>query len=106
MKIISEIPTEKILVSMTKDEFANIVGFYSHYALNGERKNIINDAIKEEREINISEIFQQHQLITELQKSDNFQEARRKLNSMLKALTVIENKVVSLPVLKDSKIKS
>ena len=90
MKIISQMPNERVLISIKDDELANILGSYSKYDI---KKDFIDQAIKTEVEIEICDIYQKHRLINSIQNSAEYETARRKLEEMLRALTPIENKI-------------
>lgn len=93
MKIIAETPNERVLVSLRKDELANILGEYSKFDV---KREFMETAIKNETEIDICDIYQKHRLIVDLQKQSEYEQARYKLNKLLEALTPIENKILKL----------
>lgn len=93
MKIIAQTPNERVLVSVTESELANLLGHYSKYDV---KREFIETSIKSEIEISISDIYQKHDLINQLQKNEDYQKARHALNALMNALTPIENKVVML----------
>ena len=93
MKIISEISNEKVLVSLTKGELANLLGEYGEHQI---KYDFLQNVIKKELDINVSDIYKKHRLINSLQKESDYYKARSKLESMLKALTPIENKIEAL----------
>jgi len=93
MKIIAQTPNDRILVSLQMDELANLIGEYSKYDV---KTAFINDSIKNDTEIQISDIYVKHKLIVGLQSQSEYESARAQLNKLLKALTPIENKVLAL----------
>ena len=93
MKIISEISDEKVLVSLKKDELANLLGEYSSYKV---KREFLQQVIKNETEIEISDIYKKHLLINSLQKTSDYDKARAKLQNILEALTPIESKIEQL----------
>ena len=99
MKIIAAMPNERILVSLKENELANLLGEYSRHNVKSE---FINQAIKSETEIDISDIYDKHSLIVAIQKTSEYDTARRKLENMLEALTPIENKITAMNVSKKS----
>ncbi len=90
MKIISILPGDRIMINVTKKEFANLLGHYSNYDV---KEKDINEHIEKGSEIPIHEIYEKHRLINEIQKSNDYDKARRKLERMLEALTPIEEKI-------------
>lgn len=97
MKIISQIPVNKYLISIDKDELARVLGYYYESAI---PKDFIKDVISNETDIDMSDIYKKHYIIHDLQNSDNITKARKELERMLAALTPIEDKVKSLPISK------
>jgi hypothetical protein len=90
MIIISELPEYKVLVTMTKDELANILGQSSKYSI---EKDFIYEAIKNQTNLNASDIYNKHVLIKDIQNLSSYNTARKRLEEMLKALTPIEDQV-------------
>ena len=86
-------PNERVLISIKRDELANLLGEYSKYDV---KKEFIDQAIKTETEIEISDIYVKHRLINDIQNKAEYDKARRKLEEILIALTPIENKVETL----------
>ena len=84
---------ERFLVSLTKDELANVVGHYSKYDLKAE---FVKDSIRGEIELEISDIYKKHRLIDEFQKTEAVEAARTQIQKLLRTLTPIENKVKDL----------
>jgi hypothetical protein len=85
MKTIAELPENKVLVELTKDELANICGHYS---------SISNDyKLKIGVEIDVSDIYKKHRLINSLQQTNEYEKARNKIKDILNALTPIEDKI-------------
>ena len=93
MKVIAEMPNERVLVSVTRDELANLLGEYSKFDV---KKEFMDMAIKNETEIEISDIYKKHRLIYGFQTEAAYSKARHKLEEMLEALTPIENKIEKL----------
>lgn len=93
MKIISQIPGDRVLVSLKADELANILGHYSGHDL---KRDFYDDVIKSELELEVSDIYKKHRLINDLQKQNNYEKARTKLETMLSALKPIEDKIAKL----------
>ncbi len=91
MKTIAELPNDKVLVEMTKLELANICGHHSNISDNFK----LNIGV----EVKISDIYEKHRLIGALQRSQEYDKARKKLEEMLNALTPIEDKIniIKLP---------
>lgn len=87
MKIIAELPDNKVLVELTKDELANIIGHYSHYDEGFKEK------IKIGATVDVSDIYKKHRLIKSLQDSKEYDQARKKVKDILDALTPIEDKI-------------
>lgn len=85
MRVIAELPNDKVLVEMSKDEFANIIGYYS--------KNSGSFQIKIGVDVDISDIYRKHNLIKSLQNTAEYDRARKKLKDILDALTPIEDKI-------------
>lgn len=95
MKIISQIPGNRVLVSLKEDELANILGHYSGSKLT---RDFYTDVMTKETEIDVSDIYKKHSEIVNLQNKSDYDTARRKLQDILDALTPIESKVKKLPV--------
>jgi hypothetical protein len=93
MKIIAETPNDRVLVSLRRDELANILGHYSGHDL---KRDFMTESIKSECEIEVSDIYQKHRLISAFQNSGEFEAARTRLNRLMTALTPIESKVTQL----------
>ncbi|HZI26244.1 MAG TPA: hypothetical protein VFD46_14265 [Chryseolinea sp.] len=93
MKIIAQTPNERVLVSLTDNELANLLGEYSRYDV---KREFMEHAIKNETEIEISDIYQKHRLIADMQKNSEYESARHQLEKLLRALTPIENKIAKL----------
>lgn len=93
MKIISQLPEDKVLVSLDRGELANILGEYSKFDI---KKEVLDELIIEGTNISISDIYSKHRLIHGIQHSSDYNTARRKLEEMLSALTPIENKIAAL----------
>lgn len=93
MKIISEIPEDRLLITIHKDEFVKLLGHFSKYDI---ESGVIKEFIKSERDINISDIYNKHKLIHGLQTLPSYNTARAKLQEMLDALTPIEDKIKDL----------
>jgi len=96
MKIISRVPKEKVMVVMSEDELANILGHYSRYS-DGFIKSI-EAAIAAETEFDIREIYNKYRLIKSIQERAVYDRARAKLEGMLDALTPIEDLLNKIPV--------
>lgn len=100
MKLIARLPVntsnDRILVNLTLDELANILG--ETFGMN-LKKDFINDCISKETEIEISDIYKKHSLIKNLQNQREYDKARKKLEDILEALTPIEEKIniIKLP---------
>lgn len=95
MKIISRVPKEKVMVIMSEDELANILGHYSRYS-EGFIKSI-EAAIAAETEFDVKLFYQKYQLIAGLQKQSEYDKARATLQTMLRALTPVEDLLMKLP---------
>jgi len=95
MKIISRVPKEKVMVVMSEDELANILGHFSRYS-DGFIKSI-EAAIAAEREFDVVEAYKKHYLIKSIQERAVYDRARAKLEDMLKALTPIEDLLNKIP---------
>lgn len=93
MKIIAQTPNERVLVSLTENELANLLGVYSRF---DTKREFIEGAIKSETEIEVSDIYRKHSLINELQKNEEYKKARQALEKLMSALSPIENKVIKL----------
>jgi hypothetical protein len=93
MKVISEIPKDKVLVSLTKKELANLLGEYSEYDI---KREVLDNMILQEIDFPISDIYIKHYKINQLQKQASHDKARFKLEEMLEALTPIENLISAL----------
>lgn len=102
MKVIAQIPGDRVLVSLTLRELANVLGEYSQYDL---KREVINELITKDTEVQISDIYDKHYLISEFQSSDKLNDAREKLEKLLRALTPIESKVSDLALLTQKKTK-
>ena len=94
MKIISKVPTNKVMVVMTTEELANVMGNHSEYSDN--QAQAIDKAIREELDLPISNIYMKHYLITALVNQSEYDTARRKLKDMLHAITPIEDMIEKL----------
>lgn len=95
MKIISRIPTSKVLVSITEDELANILGQYSNIDITRE---FYDNAIKNEVDIQISDVYKKNFLINSIKKQSDYATARNQLQAMLDAITPIKDKVSDLAI--------
>lgn len=88
MKVLAKIKevdlNRYVLVEMTENELANIMGEYSHYDIP------IDKLVKEGTDIQISQIYEQYNIYRNILKLADYDKARRKLEDMLKALTPIE----------------
>ena len=93
MKVISEIPKGKVLVSLTRKELANLLGEYSEYDI---KREVLDNLISEETDFPISRIYLKHSQINKLQKQASYDKARFKLEEMLEALTPIESFISDL----------
>jgi len=93
MKVIAQLPDERVLISVTGNEFANLLGQYSKYDI---KREDVNAFISEAKEVDISDIYMKHRLIFEMQNTDTMKEARNKLERLLFTLTPIESKVSAL----------
>lgn len=94
MKIISKVPTDKVMVVMTTHELANVMGNYSHYS--DRQSQAVDKAIREEINLPISDIYKKHYLITSLVKQADYDRARRKLEDMVEAMTPVEDMLEKL----------
>lgn len=88
MKVISEILKDKVLVSLTKKELANLLGEYSEYDI---KREVLDNMISQEIDFPISDFYMQHYRINQLQRQADYNKARFRLEEMLEALTPIEN---------------
>ena len=100
MIVIALLPNERVLVSLTGDEFANVLGKHSKYDFNSEFKN---ELIKSSREVDISDIYRKNYNLRKIKTQAQYDTARQKLLDMLEVLTDIEDKVKELPLIDDSK---
>lgn len=94
MQIISILRKEQVLVRLTKEELAHVIGKNSPYDI---RNEFLNQAIDEATNIGISEIYYKHNEVCELQ--NNLVKAKERLSSMIGALTKIED-LTKIPVKK------
>ena len=89
MKIIGE-ASEYYVIKVTKDELANILGYYST-ASSGFSYKKIKLYIEKEISIEISKIYTHHNELHALLNESHYQKARTKLKSMLDAITNVED---------------
>lgn len=99
MKIIGE-ANERFIVSLTENELANVMGLFSKYDL---LRPFLNNAIKKEIDIEISDIYKKHESIVRLQNTKDYDSARTKLRGMLEALTSIEDKISKFEIVPEKK---
>lgn len=92
MKVIAEIPGDKVLVELSKDEFANVCGHYSKYSKGFDIKDTVGE------DIEISDIYHKHRQIHRIQNSHEYEKARSKLQDMLNALIPIEDKIQKIKI--------
>lgn len=85
MKVIAELPSDKVLVELSTTELANVCGHYGTMSAGFK--------VKIGAEVDISDIYSKHKKIHSLQCSSDYDKARKKLETMLQALTPIEDKI-------------
>ena len=83
MKVIAELPEEKYLVEINRNEIAKLRGFYSPYA-SGYEKPIINHTY------NITEVYDKYHKILEVQKDLKSDKVKKELERMISAFTPIK----------------
>ena len=96
MEIISRVPEEKVLVMLSEDELANILGHYSKYSKVSDSESFhefLNKGIKNRLQIEVSDIYKKAEAVQRIMSSSSYDKARTKLENMLKALTPIEDKL-------------
>lgn len=89
MKAIAELQKDKILVEMSKEEFANLMGLYGKFDV---KKNHLH------KEIPISKVYTQHRRIMSLQCTPEYSTAKARLLEMVEALTPITNLIDMIDV--------
>ena len=87
MKIISRISEEHFLLKVTKNELANLLGEYSFYSI---KDAFVEQAIKLESDVVISDIYAKHGEVKDFQK--DMERAKEQLMKMHSALETIEKK--------------
>lgn len=97
MKILAE-KHEGYILDVTKDELANILGYHSAYS-DEFRRAAINDAIKHNTPVKISDIYKDYERTRYYKENERLKEAATKLKQMIKALEPIEEVIKILPTL-------
>lgn len=87
MRILSKTSKGKFLVEITERELANIVGEDYYHNVSGK----IDAAIREEKQLQISDIFDKYSVLNNTIKEKSYQDARRKLEMLISVLTPIES---------------
>ncbi len=98
MKIISQIPGNRVLVNITEQELAHLLGQPSPYDI---KKDFYETAIKAGNDIEISEIYKKH--INIIHSQGKFNDVLNNLEAMKNIFTPIQDQVTILTEL--SKIK-
>lgn len=98
MKVIAEIKDDRVLVEVSKEELANILGVYGKHNLsdiNESWASIMN------KEVAVSDIYINNNRINDAQHTPEYATARTKLKELLEALTPIEELIIKLNNIKD-----
>ena len=96
MIIIAEKPNDRVLVDLSYDELANILGEYSKYSDGIHKK--VDTLIESGIEIDVTPIYKNHELIHALLNQPKYSKARTQLAEMLKAITPMESLIETLAI--------
>lgn len=92
MKIIGQ-ANENYIVSVSSVELANILGFYSNW--DDGFRGAVATAIKHETDLQVSKIYEHYYNLKHVVTSnEGYDNARKRLEDMLKALTPIEDLLI------------
>jgi len=98
MKILAE-KEKGFIVELSENELANVLGYYS--AIGSGYYKDIKIAMKNTTDLPISEIYQKHYRIKNLQQQADYNTAIAKLSEMIEALTPVTNLLNDLPTIKE-----
>lgn len=93
MKILGASNNEDYIVQLTKEELANILGFYSKYDV--EFARIVKEALKG-KPIPISLIYRNYWKVKSIVESSEYSKAKSKLQEMIDAIEPIDELISEL----------